>query len=39
MVKYHKANFSYKPTCTLITPSKANIGKISKQIVKTSAQI
>ena len=32
-LKDHKDNFSNKPTCRLINPSKQEIGKISKQIL------
>ena len=32
-LKDHKPNFANKPTCTLINPTKSEIGKISKQIL------
>jgi len=33
-LKEHKENFQTKPTCTLINPSKPEIGRISKQILE-----
>ena len=33
-LKHHKDNFENKPTCRLISPSKQEIGKISKQILE-----
>ena len=33
-LKDHKPNFSNKPTCRLINPSKSEIGKISKHILE-----
>ena len=33
-LKDHKPNFTNKPTCRLINPSKSEIGKISKQILE-----
>ena len=32
-LKDHKPNFSNKPTCRLLNPTKPEIGKISKQIL------
>ncbi|PFX23612.1 Transposon Ty3-G Gag-Pol polyprotein [Stylophora pistillata] len=32
-LKDHKSNFSNKPTCRLINPTKPEIGKVSKQIL------
>ena len=32
-LKDHKPNFSNKPTCQLINPTKSKIGKISKEIL------
>ena len=33
-LKDHKPNFSNRPTCRLINPSKSEIGKVSKQILE-----
>ena len=32
-LKYHEPNFANKPTCRLISPTKSEIGKISKRIL------
>ena len=38
-LKDHKQNFTNKPTCRLINPTKSEIGKISKKILDNINQL